>query len=55
MEFTSNRSAISFEQVCWKLVADRFEAKFHHAIWFEACSTWLQTGSKLVEDLSQTC
>ena len=28
---------------CSKLVADRFEAKFHYAIWFEA-------GSKLVAD-----
>jgi len=41
---------------CSKLVADRFEAKFHYAIWFEAgCrQSWSQTGSKLVADLLAT-
>ena len=45
----SNLSATSFEiaWTCSKLVADRFEAKFHYAIWFEA-------GSKLVADRSAT-
>jgi len=60
-EPASNLSAASFEQVraistCRdnsnllesKLVADRFEAKFHYAIWFDA-------GSNLVADLSQAC
>jgi len=47
-------------RTCSKLVADRFKAKFHYAIWFEAGSklvadTHWQTGSKLVADLSQTC
>jgi len=35
-------------RTCSNLVADRFEAKFHNAI-------WSQTGSKLVANLSQTC
>jgi len=29
-----------------KLVADKFEAKFHYAIWFEPASNQLQTGSE---------
>jgi len=29
-----------------KLVADRFEAKFHYAIWFEPASNQLQTSSE---------
>ena len=39
---------VEIARTCSKLVADRFEAKFHYAI-------WSQTGSKLVADLSQTC
>ena len=38
----------TFSLTCSKLVADRFEAKFHYTI-------WSQTGSKLVADLPQTC
>jgi len=34
---------VEIARTCLKLVADRFEAKFHYAIWFEA-------GSKLVAD-----
>jgi len=33
-----------------KLVADRFEAKFHYRY-----ATWFEAGSKLVADLSLTC
>jgi len=48
----ANRSATRFElsrhveiaRTCSNLVADRFAAKFHYAI-------WSQTGSKLVADL----
>jgi len=35
---------VEIAQTCSNLVTDRFEAKFHYAI-------WPQTGSKLVADL----
>jgi len=39
---------VEIARTCSKLVAERFEAKFHYAV-------WSQTGPKLVADLSQTC
>jgi len=37
-------SYVEIARACSNVVADRFEAKFHYAI-------WTQTGSKLVADL----
>jgi len=39
---------VEIARTCSKLVADRFEAKFHYAL-------WSQTGPKLIADLSHTC
>ena len=39
---------VEIARTCSKLVADRFEAKFHYAI-------WSQTGPKLVAYMSQIC
>ena len=36
------------------LVADRFEAKFHYAMWFKASSELVADGSKLVGDEIRT-
>jgi len=48
MEFVELSRHVEIARTCSKLVADRFEAEFHYAI-------WSQTGPKLVVDLSQTC
>jgi len=39
---------VEIARTCSKLVADRFQDKFHYAV-------WSQTGPKLVADVSQTC
>ena len=39
---------VEIARTCSKLVADRFEAKFHYADYY---TVWSQTGPRLVADL----